>query len=107
MANFLVDVNLPYYFSLWNDKGYVHQLDIDDTWTDQQIWRYAKENNLTIITKDTDFYNISLISEPPPKVIHLRIGNMKLKELHGFLHKVWPDVLELIKTCKLSGVCSK
>lgn len=104
MANFLIDVNLPYYFSLWHDEEYIHQFDIDDTWTDKQIWDYAKENNLIIITKDADFYNTVLISEPPPKVIHLRIGNMRLKELHHFLNKVWPDVLTLIETCKLVTV---
>jgi predicted nuclease of predicted toxin-antitoxin system len=57
MPRFLVDFNLPYYFSLWNDDDYIHQADIDDTWTDKQIWKYARENNLIIITKDTDFYN--------------------------------------------------
>lgn len=100
MAKFLVDVNLPYYFSLWHNEDYVHQFEINDTWLDNQIWEYAKENNLIIITKDTDFYNSILISEPPPKVIHLRIGNMRLKELHAFLKKVlqvWTHILYFIK----------
>lgn len=57
MSRFLVDVNLPYYFSLWNNDDYIHQMDIDDTWTDKQIWEYAREENLIIIKKDTDFYN--------------------------------------------------
>lgn len=106
MARFLVDVNLPYYFSLWNDDAYIHQLDIDDTWTDQQIWEYAREENLVIVTKDTDFYNSILISDPPPKVIHLKIGNMRLKEMHEFLNRIWSEVLELIETCKLVSVYS-
>lgn len=106
MARFLVDVNLPYYFSLWNDDDYIHQMDIDDTWTDQQIWEYAREENLVIVTKDTDFYNSILISEPPPKVIHLKIGNMRLKEMHEFLNRIWPEVLELVETCKLVSVYS-
>ena len=29
-ARFLVDVNLPYYFSLWHHPDYIHQKDIDD-----------------------------------------------------------------------------
>lgn len=53
MATFLIDANLPYYFSLWHSDDYIHQNDIDDTWTDKQIWDYAQEHNLTIITKDT------------------------------------------------------
>ncbi len=77
MANFLIDVNLPYYFSLWNNPDYIHQIDVNDTWTNNQIWDYAKEKGLTIITKESDFQNRMLISEPPPKVIHIKIGNCK------------------------------
>ena len=74
MAKFLIDVNLPYYFSLWNNINYVHQKDLDDEWTDEQIWKYSLENVLTIITKDSDFSNKILLHNPPPKVIHIRFG---------------------------------
>ena len=104
MAKFLVDVNLPYYFSLWNHDDYVHQFDLGDTWADRGIWEYARENNLTIVTKDANFYNRILTSDPPPKVIHIRVGNKRLKELHGFLNKIWPEVLALNGTCKLISV---
>ncbi|GHB51953.1 hypothetical protein [Persicitalea jodogahamensis] len=26
MPNYLIDINLPYYFSLWNNEVYVHQV---------------------------------------------------------------------------------
>jgi len=29
MVKYLIDVNLPYYFSLWNTPEYVHQIDIN------------------------------------------------------------------------------
>ena len=51
MPDFLVDVNLPYHFSLWKGDNYIHQNDIDDEWTDTQIWNYARENDLTIIQR--------------------------------------------------------
>lgn len=104
MPNFLVDVNLPYYFSLWDDRDYIHQSDIDEAWSDKQIWDYAAINKLVIITKDSDFYHAILTAGPPPKVIHLRIGNMRISQLHDFLHRVWPEVLLLIKSCKLVTV---
>ena len=78
MAKYLIDVNLPYYFSLWNTSEYLHQKDIDDMWLDEQIWEYAKENDLTIISKDSDFANRILLKNPPPKVIHIKLGNMKI-----------------------------
>jgi predicted nuclease of predicted toxin-antitoxin system len=82
MAEFLVDVNLPYHFSLWNSEDYIHQKELGDTWTDSQIWDYARAHSLIIITKDTDFSNKILVSKPPPKVIHLRVGNMRIQDLH-------------------------
>ena len=67
MAKYLIDVNLPYYFSLWKGKDFVHQRDINDEWDDEQIWNYAKENNLIIISKDSDFSNKILLHTPPPR----------------------------------------
>jgi len=101
MAEFLIDVNLPYYFSLWNNEKCVHQKDINDEWTDEQIWNYAKEGNLTIITKDSDFSNKIVLHNPPPKVIHIRFGNMKMKEFFEALSKSWEQVKELNEEYKL------
>lgn len=104
MPRFLVDVNLPYYFSLWDNRDYIHQSDIDESWSDKQIWDYAATNKLIIITKDGDFYHAILTADPPPKVIHLRIGNMKISQLHDFLNRIWPEVLSLVESCKLVTV---
>jgi predicted nuclease of predicted toxin-antitoxin system len=104
MAKFLIDVNLPYYFSLWNTDEYIHQRDIDDKWKDGQIWQYAKLHDLTIISKDSDFSNRILLQVPPPKIIHIRFGNMKMKEFFGTIDKVWQEVILLNETHKLVNV---
>lgn len=101
MADFLIDVNLPYYFSLWNNTLYIHQKDINDEWTDEQIWKYAQENNMTIITKDSDFSNKILLHTPPPKIIHIRFGNMKIKDFFESTSRLWEDVLILKTELKL------
>ena len=36
MQVFLIDVNLPYYFSLWNSEEYIHLKDIDQEWSDER-----------------------------------------------------------------------
>ncbi len=104
MAQFLIDANLPYYFSLWHWPDFIHQQDIDDTWTDGQIWEYAKAHNLTIITKDSDFSNRILLRQPPPRIIHMRIGNLKMREFFEVITSVWEDVIELNTTHKLVTV---
>ena len=30
MSKYLIDVNLPYYFGLWNNQDFIHLKDIDD-----------------------------------------------------------------------------
>lgn len=43
--------------------------------TDNEVWHYALTNGFTIVTKDSDFAEMSRLLGSPPKVIWLRIGN--------------------------------
>ena len=104
MPRFLIDVNLPYYFSLWHGEAFIHQRDIDDEWSDSEIWNYAKAHNLIIVTKDSDFSHRIILYTPPPKIIHIRFGNMRMNQFHETLKKHWPEVLRLIETNKLVSI---
>jgi len=44
--------------------------------SDLDVWRYAKDNGFVIVSKDSDFYELSLLHGTPPKVIWLQIGNV-------------------------------
>ena len=85
MIEYLVDVNLPYRIKFWKNKRFQHVREINEEWSDSQIWYYAKANNLTIISQDVDFSNRIIASKPPPKVIHFKVGNMKLAEFRQFI----------------------
>ena len=104
MPEYLIDVNLPYKISIWNSPDFIHQSNIDDTLTDEAIWNYAKENNLTIITKDTDFSNKIIAHTPPPKVIHIRIGNLNFKDLRSHLTNLWERIDKISQNHKLTNV---
>lgn len=106
MNHFLVDANLPYHFSLWNRSNYIHINDLDKMMSDSDIWELSRINNYIIITKDTDFSNRILSTEPPPKVIHVRVGNMTIKELHAFLNRIWPEIVTLVEENKLVNIYS-
>ena len=44
--------------------------------SDSDVWNFAKLNNFVIVTKDADFYELSLTNnENAPKVIWLRVLN--------------------------------
>lgn len=104
MAKYLIDANLPYYFSLWNSESYIHQLDLQADANDSEIWDFAKENNLIIVTKDADFSERMLLNLPPPKVVHIRIGNMKFAFFHQFISRIWPEIEALLDENKLINV---
>ena len=44
--------------------------------SDLDVWRHAKENDFVIVTKDSDFYELSLLHGIPPKLIWLQVGNV-------------------------------
>jgi predicted nuclease of predicted toxin-antitoxin system len=53
--------------------------------TDREIWNYAKENNFSIVTFDSDFFDLSNLLGIPPKIIWLRFGNRNTKKLTDLL----------------------
>jgi predicted nuclease of predicted toxin-antitoxin system len=52
---------------------------------DREIWNYAGENGYTIVSKDSDFHELSLLFGVPPKVIWIRRGNCSTKEIEEIL----------------------
>lgn len=78
--------------------------DLNDSLSDSEIWDYAKINNLTIISKDSDFSNRILTQTHPPRVIHIKIGNLKIRELFQVLEKLWEEILEFNSKYKLVNV---
>lgn len=104
MPLFLIDANLPYYFSLWNNNNFIHLKDINDSMSDNDVWNFALENNLTIITKDSDFSNRILFHKPPPKIIHIKFGNVKMNDFFQIISKLWNDIEEFNKDFKLVNV---
>jgi predicted nuclease of predicted toxin-antitoxin system len=43
---------------------------------DSDVWTAAREGGFAILTKDDDFAGMSVLFGAPPKVVHLRAGNV-------------------------------
>ena len=82
---YLIDENLPDCLKVWSTKDFLHVTKITKSIADNEIWKYALENNLIIITKDSDFYERILYRNPPPKVILFKLGNTSIPFLEEFL----------------------
>ncbi|MFN6945430.1 MAG: DUF5615 family PIN-like protein [Cytophagaceae bacterium] len=43
--------------------------------SDLEIWNFAKSKDSTIVTFDTDFFDLTVLKGHPPKIIWIRSGN--------------------------------
>ncbi len=81
----LIDENLswrirkslsPYFEDVFHlsDLGFLKE-------SDKNIWSWAKKSGFSILTKDSDFYFMSVVNGCPPKVIRLKCKNLSSQEL--------------------------
>jgi predicted nuclease of predicted toxin-antitoxin system len=59
---------------------------------DDDVWRYAKDNDFAIVSKDSDFAERSALRGSPPKVIWLRIGNCTTTRAGFLLRDAFPRI---------------
>ncbi len=58
------------------------------------IWEYAKLNGFTIVSKDSDFHQRSLLYGHPPKFIYLRVGNSPTAKITQILRDNFDIILQ-------------
>ncbi len=105
-VRFLIDANLPVKVPTWAGEDFEFALGINPAWDDEEIWRYAKKGDLVIVTKDKDFIVKQLILGVPPKVIHVKFGNLKLKAFIERIDAVWPEVVRKIALANTVNIYS-
>jgi predicted nuclease of predicted toxin-antitoxin system len=70
--------------NLYPDSVHVHELGLDAA-PDTELWTYAAAQGFTIVSKDADFHERSLLLGDPPKVIWIRLGNCSVNESAALL----------------------
>jgi predicted nuclease of predicted toxin-antitoxin system len=55
--------------------------------SDMEIFQYARKNNYTIVTFDSDFIDLNGVYGTPPKIIYLNTGNLTTKNISVLLIK--------------------
>jgi len=74
----------------------VRELGLENA-TDNEIFEYAKKNNYSIVTFDSDFFDLNILKGFPLKIIWIRTGNTTTKNLEIILKNKY----ELIKSFML------
>jgi predicted nuclease of predicted toxin-antitoxin system len=80
---------------LYPDAIHVSDLGLA-TADDREIWEYARLNEFTIVSKDSDFRQLSFIYGYPPKTLWLRIGNCSTQMVSEMLRSNYLSITNFI-----------
>lgn len=95
---------------LYPGSVHVHDCELG-TADDSAIWHYAKVNGFTIVSKDSDFQERSVLDGQPPKLVWLRAANCSSKEIEHLLRTAASIIKRFVQdneqSCLILGVRSK
>ena len=69
---------------LYPDSLHVQDIGLESN-PDINVWEYAASHNLIVVTKDSDFVELSARLGHPPKVIRLSVGNASTASVASLL----------------------
>jgi predicted nuclease of predicted toxin-antitoxin system len=69
---------------------------------DEEVWRFAAENEFAIVSKDSDFSDLSALHGSPPKVIWLRVGNCTTEHASLTLRDYFASIQAFLRSNKES-----
>ncbi len=104
MKGFLLDENLPRNLTFAPALPTIHSQELGASVSDSALWDYARAQALAIVSKDADFSHRIMLASPPPWVVHLRFGNLRRRDFHRLLARVWPTIESLLPQHKLVNV---
>lgn len=76
------------------NSDHVFPLGLDKS-DDTEVWEYARDNEFTLVTKDADFGDLSVLRGFPPKVIWIHRGNCKTSDIEAMLLKSFEAITEI------------
>lgn len=87
---------------IFPDSSHVsfHAMDaVDDT----VVWKFAKDNDFVLVTKDSDFSDLSTLHGFPPKVLWLKIGNCTTNQIENMI-RLSQEAIQQLETDSSIGV---
>lgn len=98
---FLVDAQLPVALARWLSRAGHPSKHVMDcgllSADDSQIWRYAVDERLIIVTKDEDFAIRRNLASSGPTVVWVRKGNVRNAELLVWFSNALPVLTDALQ----------
>lgn len=85
---------------LYPDSQHVSFLGLDQA-DDRAVWEYANQNDFTVVTRDSDFSELSVLRGFPPKVIWIRRGNCSTNQIEKILRSHNQNIIQFNKDPEL------
>ncbi len=63
---------------------HVHALGLHEA-SDRAVWQFAREQGYTIVSRDADFSELTVLEGFPPRVVWIRRGNCSTAEIEAVL----------------------
>ena len=104
MTHLLIDENLPTSLARILPVPCSHATDLGTQPSDSLLWAHARERGWTLLSRDTDFFDRVMLLGPPPKVIWVRLGNIRKADLENLLVQIWPQICHLLTDADLVEV---
>ncbi|MCB9266648.1 MAG: DUF5615 family PIN-like protein [Lewinellaceae bacterium] len=97
---FIIDAHLPKnvakaFINLGHIAIHTSELPAGNATNDNDIISVASNDGI-VVSKDEDFYQSFLLYGKPPQLIHVKVGNMKLKDVTGLFNKIAPRLIDLL-----------
>ncbi len=98
---FIIDAHLPRVIvgqieALGHEAIHTSDLEMGNKTPDEAINELAVERMATVVSKDADFYNTFLLHRKPPKLVMVKVGNMRLKELSALFEMSLPKIIDAL-----------
>ena len=96
----LIDQNISYRLitslkDFFQEIKHIKELSLE-TASDDDIWKYAKENGFVIVTKDSDFNDLAVLRGLLPKIIWIQKGNCSTDDIIKLLTENHQLIIEFV-----------
>ena len=89
---------------LFPESAHVTDVGLDRA-DDDAIWVFARDERYAIVTKDSDFDDMSVLRGFPPKIIWIRLGNCTSHQIEALL-RAHAETIASFESDPTAGVLS-
>ncbi|MEM9834025.1 MAG: DUF5615 family PIN-like protein [Bacteroidota bacterium] len=99
---FIIDAQLPQALAIWlNDHGYnaIHTLELPEAnrSDDSEIIIIADREDRVVVSKDTDFFDDHILRGKPKRLLIIKTGNIKNRDLIHLFDRNFERIENLFK----------